>query len=68
MRNLVARSEERLRHTVNYLQRLYFNKIFEKNEKDNGSRADVVAKRKKIFSMIRRKEGRLHNWVKNYIP
>ena len=68
MRNLVAGSEERLRHTVNYLQRLYFNKIFKKNEKDNGSRADVVAKRKKIFSMIRRKEGRLHNWVKNYIP
>ena len=53
----VARSEERVRHTVNYLQRLYFNKIFEKNEKDNGSRADVVAKRKNIFSMMRRKEG-----------
>ena len=46
--SLVARSEER-RHkcTVNYLQRLYFNKIFKKKEKDNGSRADVVAKRKK---------------------
>ena len=56
--SVVARSEERLRlHTVNYLQRLYFKKIFEKNEKDNGSRADVVAKRKKIFSMMRRKEG-----------
>ena len=54
---LVARSEERLCHTVNYLQRLYFNKIFEKNEKDNGSRVDVAAKRKKIFSMMRRKEG-----------
>ena len=51
MRNLVAGSEERLRHIVNYLQRLYFNKIFKKNEKDNGSRADVVAKRKKIFSI-----------------
>ena len=33
--------------TVKHLQRLYFNKIFKKNEKDNGSRADVVAKRKK---------------------
>ena len=46
-----------LGHTVNYLQRLNFNKIFEKNEKDNGSRADVVAQRKKIFSMMRGKEG-----------
>ena len=53
--SLVATSEERLRHTVNYQLRLYFNKIFEKNEKDNGSRADVVAKRTKIFSMMRRK-------------
>ena len=47
--SLVARSEER-RHTVNYLQRLYFNKIFQKKK-----RADVVAKRKRIFSMMRRK-------------
>ena len=39
--SLAARSEER-RHTVNYLQRLYFNKIFQKKE-----RADVVAKQKK---------------------
>ena len=45
--SLVARSEERLWHTVNYFQRLYFNKIFKKKEKDNGSLADVVAKRKK---------------------
>ena len=29
------------------LQRLYFNKIFKKKEKDNGSLADFVAKRKK---------------------
>ena len=57
--SLVARSEERVRHTVNYLQRLYFNKIFEKNEKDNGSRAEVVAKRKTIFSMMRRKVSQL---------
>lgn len=34
-------------HTVNYLQRLYFKKIFKKKGQDNGSRADVVAKRKK---------------------
>ena len=47
--SLAARSEERLRHTVNYLQRLYFNKIFQKKE-----RADV-AKRKRIFSMMRTK-------------
>ena len=47
--SLVARSEERLWHTVNYLQRLYFNKIFQKKE-----RADV-AKRKRIFSMMRTK-------------
>ncbi|KAM7430839.1 hypothetical protein ABFA07_018500 [Porites harrisoni] len=52
--SLVARSEER-QHTVNYLQRLYFNKIFQKKEKDNGSGADVVAKRKRIFSLMRRK-------------
>ena len=32
--SLVARSEERVRHTVNYLQRLYFNKIFKKKEKE----------------------------------
>ena len=49
--SLVARREER-QHTVNYLQRLYFNKIFKKKEKDNGSGADVVTKRKKIFSMM----------------
>ena len=55
--SLVARIEERLCHTVNYLQRLYFKKIFEKNVKDNGSRADVFAKRKKIFSMMGRNEG-----------
>ena len=48
--SLASRSEERLRHTVNYLQRLYFNKIFQKKK-----RADVVAKRKRIFSMMRRK-------------
>ena len=47
--SLAARSEER-QHTVNYLQRLYFNKIFQQKE-----RADVVAKRKRIFSMMRRK-------------
>ena len=40
--SLVARSEERLQHTLNYLQRLYVNKIFQKKE-----RADVVAKQKK---------------------
>ena len=56
---LVAMSEERLRHTVNYLQRLYFNKIFKKKEKDNGSGADVVTKRKKIFSMMWRKGSQL---------
>ena len=39
--SLAARSEER-RYTVNYLQRLYFNKIFQKKE-----RADNVAKQKK---------------------
>ena len=54
--SLVARSEERSRHTMNYLQGLYFNKIFKKNKKNNGSRADVVAKRKKIFTVMRRKE------------
>ena len=49
--SLVARSEERLRHTV-------YN---------NGSRDDVVAKRKKdLFNDA--KQGRFHNWVKNYIP
>ena len=48
--SLASRSEERLRHTVNYLQRLHFNKIFQKKK-----RADVVAKRKRIFSMMRRK-------------
>ena len=48
--SLVARSEDRLQHTLNYLQRLYVNKIFEKEE-----RADVVAKRKRIVSMMRRK-------------
>ena len=47
--SLVERSEDRW-HTVNYLKRLYFNKIFQKKE-----RADVVAKRKRIFSMMRRK-------------
>ena len=31
--SLVARSEERLRHTVNYLKRLYFNKIFKKRKR-----------------------------------
>ena len=48
--SLAARSEERLQHTLNYLQRLYVNKIFEKKE-----RADVVAKRKRIVSMMQRK-------------
>ena len=47
--SLASRSEER-QHTLNYLQRLYFNMIFEKKE-----RADVVAKRKRIVSMMRRK-------------
>ena len=47
--SLAARSEER-RHTVNYLKRLYFNKIFQKKE-----RVDVVARRKRIFSMMRTK-------------
>ena len=47
--SLLARSEEK-RHTVNYLKRLYFNKVFQKKE-----RADVVAKRKRIFSMMRTK-------------
>ena len=42
--SLAARSEERLWHTVNYLQRLYFNKIFQKEE-----RADV-AKEKDLFN------------------
>ena len=37
------------------LQRLYFNKIFRKKEKDNGSGADVVTKRKKISSMMQTK-------------
>ena len=40
--SLVARSEERLCHKVNNLQRPYFFKIFQKKE-----RADVVTKRKK---------------------
>ena len=43
--SLAARSEERLWHTVNYLQRLYFNKNFQKKE-----RADVVAKEKDLFN------------------
>ena len=47
---LVAMSEERLRHTVNYLQRLYFNKIFKKKEKE------VMSQRKKnLFNDV--KEG-----------
>ena len=40
---------------MNYLQRLYFNKIFKKKEKDNGSRADVLAKKKNLFNDV--KEG-----------
>ena len=47
--SLVERSEDRW-HTVNYLKRLYFNKIFQKKE-----RAEVVAKRKRMFSMMRTK-------------
>ena len=34
---------------------VYFNKIFKKKEKDNGSRADVVAKKKSLFNDV--KEG-----------
>ena len=43
---LVAR---RKAYTVNYLQRLFLKKIFKKKEQDNGSRADVVTKRKKSY-------------------
>ena len=62
--SLVARSEER-RHkcTVNYLQRLYFNNIFKKKEKDNGSRADVVAKRKKDHISDVKEGSRAQNYL-----
>ena len=50
--SLVARSEERLRHTMNYLQRLYFNKIFEKKE-----RADQCCRKKKKDLFNDSKEG-----------
>ena len=47
--SLVARSEERLRHTLNYLQRLYFNKIFEKNGKIMVQELILLQKGKRSF-------------------
>ena len=47
--SLVARSEERLRHTLNYLQRLYFNKIFEKNGKIMVEELMLLQKGKRSF-------------------